>query len=95
MVRAHRVAWILGGHEDAPVLHHVCKQRRCVNPEHLRASTPAEHNVLHALEITRCVNGHAYTPENTYVYPNGRRDCRVCRVERLARSAARKAARAC
>lgn len=34
---------------------------------------------------TRCINGHAYTPENTYYNPaNGHRSCRTCRANRLA-----------
>lgn len=26
----------------------------------------------------RCYVGHEMTPENTYFYPDGRRDCREC-----------------
>ena len=25
-----------------------------------------------------CKNGHRYTPENTYITPDGRRNCRAC-----------------
>lgn len=28
---------------------------------------------------THCPYGHRYTPTNTYVGPNGRRNCRTCR----------------
>lgn len=28
---------------------------------------------------THCVNGHEYTPENTYRNPEGHRSCRTCR----------------
>lgn len=31
---------------------------------------------------TRCLNGHEFTPENTYVRPDGRR-CRECQRERV------------
>lgn len=27
---------------------------------------------------THCPDGHEYTPENTYVYPSGHRQCRIC-----------------
>lgn len=30
---------------------------------------------------THCGNGHALTPENIYVTPKGRIDCRTCRRE--------------
>lgn len=33
----------------------------------------------HAGRVTHCVSGHQYTPENTYVAPDGSRDCRTCR----------------
>lgn len=28
---------------------------------------------------TRCPAGHKYTPENTYVNPKGKRECRICK----------------
>lgn len=29
---------------------------------------------------THCPQGHEYTSENTYIYPNGHRRCRTCRL---------------
>lgn len=29
--------------------------------------------------LTECVRGHRFTPENTYVCPRGKRECRTCR----------------
>jgi len=37
---------------------------------------------------THCASGHEFTPDNTYVRPNGARDCRVCKRESTARRAA-------
>ena len=34
---------------------------------------------------THCPQGHEYTPENTYLY-RGRRDCRICKLERNRKS---------
>jgi len=34
------------------------------------------------LAKTHCVHGHPRTPENTYVYPDGVRSCRICHNER-------------
>ena len=28
---------------------------------------------------THCIHGHEYTIENTYIYPEGKRDCKICR----------------
>lgn len=30
---------------------------------------------------THCIKGHEYTEENTYRYPNGARQCRICKTE--------------
>lgn len=35
---------------------------------------------------THCPQGHEYTPENTYIRPNGNRSCRVCRKLGMRRS---------
>lgn len=34
---------------------------------------------------THCPNGHEYTPENTYVFADGRRRCRRCRLDAAKR----------
>jgi hypothetical protein len=28
---------------------------------------------------THCPQGHEYSDDNTYTYPDGRRDCKACR----------------
>lgn len=63
-----------------------CQHRRCVNPAHLDVVTRVE-NVArgngHGRE-THCPQGHPYNDENTYITPNGWRDCRRC-INRRAR----------
>ena len=67
---------------------HQCFNPPCVNPEHLRLLT-FEENVKNQRSTTKthCINGHEYTPENTYMRPakhrGGRRDCRTCIRERV------------
>ncbi|AWN04235.1 HNH endonuclease [Gordonia phage Sour] len=40
---------------------------------------------------TKCANGHAYTPENTYVRPDGRgRGCKRCMYDRNKAARARR-----
>lgn len=50
----------------------------------------AVRNGVHANAAKSCCpQGHDYTPENTYVSPSGRRNCRTCPRERaLSRTAA-------
>ena len=33
--------------------------------------------------ITHCVNRHEFTEANTYFRPNGKRECRICKLESL------------
>lgn len=38
-------------------------------------------NGSHGFAIrTHCPSGHEYTPENTYLHPQGSRNCRACRA---------------
>lgn len=96
-LQAHRVTY-----EDAkgPIPtglepDHLCRVRNCVNPAHLELVTHRE-NLLrgetfvarHAAK-TRCLRGHPFTAENTYVDSAGGRNCRTCGRLRKARQRAR------
>jgi hypothetical protein len=63
---------------------HLCRNKLCVNPNHLEVVTLKE-NVLRGIGITavnsrktHCKNGHKFSKENTYIFPNGSRRCRRC-----------------
>lgn len=83
--RAHRAIWI---ERNGPVpggmeLDHTCKNRRCVNPDHLE---PVTHkiNMIRSSSVeasrsaTHCRNGHEWTSGNTRVLLRGGRECREC-----------------
>ena len=91
--RAHRVSWKIfkGPLDPNKVLDHKCKNRRCVNPEHLREVTSNENTLKNSFswwavnsEKTHCPRGHEYTAENTNLRPQScgkglvGRQCKQC-----------------
>lgn len=57
---------------------HLCKNRRCVNPDHMEPTTLAE-NVRRGTKKPYCKHGHKQIPENRYTAPgSGRQRCRLC-----------------
>jgi HNH endonuclease len=92
-VRAYRFGYILlvGDIPDGHELDHLCKNRSCVRPDHLepvihRVNTLRSDNFIAVnAKKTHCPKGHAYDEANTYLYPNGSRQCRTCRREGIRR----------
>ena len=87
MVLAHRFAYeaTVGKIPRGMVIDHLCRNRSCVNPEHMEAVTNMENlrrGKGYALQNgmrSKCRNGHEYTPENTYLDPTkGTVRCREC-----------------
>ena len=79
-VLAHRLSWEMHNCEPAGDrhVHHACHNPICVNPTHLEAIAPVRHREAHRSERTACGQGHAWTPENTYITKRGTRSCRAC-----------------
>ena len=68
-----------------------CEHRRCCNPAHLQPVTLRE-NLSRGRGGTRthCQHGHEFTPDNTYLTPDGNRQCRECNRQRARANYARR-----
>lgn len=79
--KCHRLSYELWKGSIPKGLHidHLCKNTRCINPDHLEPVTHKE-NMARGLNATKthCKRGHEYTPENTYAGIKTKRTCRIC-----------------
>lgn len=94
-LRAHRVSYSV--FKNTPnikmIIDHICRNRKCVNPDHLREVTPQINQIensaskafFHSIKDS-CPKGHKYDPTNKY---DGRR-CRECGREANKRYALRR-----
>jgi hypothetical protein len=90
-IKAHRAAWMLanGPVPEGMVLDHICRNRACINLEHLRVVTQQENIMagLHNIDNrSHCNQGHPFIKENIMVRKNGRRECAECNRERSRRN---------
>ena len=85
-VLAHRFSreYFVGPIPQGLQIDHLCRNRACVNPDHLDVVT-CRTNLLRGNTVmarnarkTHCPKGHPYSGVNTYVDPKGIRHCRKC-----------------
>lgn len=91
--QAHRYAYEKLCGEIPPNLQidHICRNRACVNPNHMEIVTQQE-NIRRGKspfiinsQRTHCINGHEFNTENTIIDANGYRRCRACHRKRALR----------
>jgi hypothetical protein len=84
--KAYRFSWELvnGPIPDGMTIDHLCKNVKCVNPDHLRIVTQSENSkgswlITYYRERAHCHNGHELSPDNV-IYANNRRTCKQCKA---------------
>lgn len=80
-VRAHRVAWetLVGPVPDDLVCDHLCRNRLCINPDHIELVTRGENTRRGMVAYKNaCRRGHDLTLPRAFYYWGKKRQCAEC-----------------
>lgn len=83
---AHRVSVRLFIQDAIPAdmeTDHLCRNRDCVSPLHLRLVTRRQNMDYLKDGITACLRGHEFSDSNTHIDKRGARICKKCRYLRI------------
>jgi hypothetical protein len=82
---AHRISHVIFRGEIRPLyeIDHTCRNKWCVNPDHLEEVTSKENCIRRTVLIRACPLGHPYDDRNTYITARGYRVCRRCGAIRM------------
>lgn len=90
--RVHRISYVLIGKKSLTPgleLHHKCRNRNCINPDHLEELTHKEHACKDEFgkfnaQKKICIRGHPFAGDNLYVTSKGYRQCQKCMKMHMA-----------
>ena len=94
-VKSHRVSYEYFYGVKIPdnlYIDHICRNRRCVRPDHLRLVTKYQNSIENSngicainIKKTHCKRGHPLINGNIYYRSWGGRECRMCNIQHSSR----------
>ena len=96
-IQAHRWVWELlsGPIDEGMVIDHMCSNRKCILPSHLRVISQQQNIMAGKHNIdnrSHCNQGHPFTKENIMIRKSGKRECAECNRIRAKANYAKKVA---
>lgn len=96
-IQAHRWVWELlnGPIDEGMVIDHMCSNRKCILPSHLRVISQQQNIMAGKHNIdnrSHCNQGHPFIKENIMIRKSGKRECAECNRIRARAKYAKKAA---